>query len=315
VKEPRRLLECRDGLDGLERELLRSACVDVPSLAGRRRTARALGIATAGAVAAGLGGSTATAAASTSSTPLVSVGSSAGSAASSTAASSAGAATLKAGVAVALLKWVGVGVVGGAVAVSAIQHAVPRRSPKAASHAAPAACVQRPEEALEARPALLVLPNPVESPGENAGELAAPVTAPAKPPNPSSTPARTTTARPMASTEAAAPPSAPLSIARQSFTPRTLAEETAALDAARRALGAGDAAAALSALDGHDRDFPTGLLAPEATVLRIEALAEHADDNRALTAARAFLAAHPASPHARHVRSIVEGILAKSLSR
>jgi hypothetical protein len=117
-----------------------------------------------------------------------------------------------------------------------------------------------------------------------------------------STPTPTSTATPTATPTATAIPS----------TPQKLAEETAALDTARRALGAGAVPRALGALDDYGRDFPNGLLSPEATVLRIEALARRGDDAAALAAARSFLASHPTSTHARRVRSLVEGMVAKS---
>jgi TolA-binding protein len=105
--------------------------------------------------------------------------------------------------------------------------------------------------------------------------------------------------------------STPATISAPTPPSRRLSEETAALDAARKALAEKDASGALQALDLYDRAFPSGFLAPEATVLRIEALAQRGDDEAALAAARAFLASHPASPHARRVRSIAEAILAK----
>jgi outer membrane protein assembly factor BamD (BamD/ComL family) len=76
---------------------------------------------------------------------------------------------------------------------------------------------------------------------------------------------------------------------------------------ARKALARHDAAAALSALDDYQHRFPRGLLAPEAAVLRIDALAQRGSMGEARSLAKRFLAAHPASPHADHVRSILKG--------
>jgi outer membrane protein assembly factor BamD (BamD/ComL family) len=79
----------------------------------------------------------------------------------------------------------------------------------------------------------------------------------------------------------------------------------AAVDAAGRALRAGDAAGALTALDRYEHDYPRGTLRPEATVLRIEALVARGDRARALILARRFLASHPTSAHRTRVRSLL----------
>jgi outer membrane protein assembly factor BamD (BamD/ComL family) len=80
------------------------------------------------------------------------------------------------------------------------------------------------------------------------------------------------------------------------------------LDAARTALAEGDAPRALSSVAEYERQFPDGSLAPEAAVLRIEALAAMGADGDAIAAADRFLAAAPNSPHARRVRAIVVSI-------
>jgi hypothetical protein len=86
----------------------------------------------------------------------------------------------------------------------------------------------------------------------------------------------------------------------------TLAEEVLLVDRARAALGRGDTSGALRALDEHDARSSHGALAPEATVLRIEALVAAGERAKAMTTARAFLATHPSSPLAARVRKIVE---------
>jgi len=103
-----------------------------------------------------------------------------------------------------------------------------------------------------------------------------------------STPARTA-----GSTRAAAKPAAAPS----------LSAELAALDAARSSLSHGDPAAALSALDGYNRDFPRGRLKTEAEVLRIGALAKSGQGEAARKRAEAFLRVHPDSVLASRVRS------------
>lgn len=88
--------------------------------------------------------------------------------------------------------------------------------------------------------------------------------------------------------------------------PASLGEEVAAIDAARKALLAGDTSGALRALDDYDRRFPGGMLGPEASVLRIEALARRGDRATATRLAKAFLVSHPRSPHASRLRSLLD---------
>lgn len=95
------------------------------------------------------------------------------------------------------------------------------------------------------------------------------------------------------------PPPPPPSSAPRAL---TLADEVVAIDAARAVLARGDARAALRALDGYDKTFPRGTLAPEAEALRIEALAASGDRAGAAARANAFLSAHPSSPLAARVR-------------
>jgi hypothetical protein len=84
-----------------------------------------------------------------------------------------------------------------------------------------------------------------------------------------------------------------------------LGEQVAALDRARRALGDGDAVGALRDLDDYQSRFPRGALAEEAEVLRVEALLAEGDRASAARAGARFLAAHPESPHAARVRSLL----------
>lgn len=94
--------------------------------------------------------------------------------------------------------------------------------------------------------------------------------APAAPQASAAPPSEPTTAAP----EPAAPVSVPVRAPSPSASaPRalTLADEVAAIDAARASLARGDTTAALRALDGYDRTFPRGRLAPEAAALRARA--------------------------------------------
>jgi outer membrane protein assembly factor BamD (BamD/ComL family) len=84
-------------------------------------------------------------------------------------------------------------------------------------------------------------------------------------------------------------------------------DELASLDRARAALSAGDAPQALALLDAHNARFPHGAMAPEATMLRIEALVAAGDRASAQRAADAFIAQSPDSPYVSRVRSLLGG--------
>jgi hypothetical protein len=87
-----------------------------------------------------------------------------------------------------------------------------------------------------------------------------------------------------------------------------LGQEVAALDRARGALAAGDAAGALRLLDKYEMSFPKANLAQEATILRIEALLKQGNRDAAVDLGNGFLAEHPASSHAAKVsRLLLEG--------
>jgi hypothetical protein len=122
-------------------------------------------------------------------------------------------------------------------------------------------------------------------------------------------------AAPAAPIETAAPvvdtatePKAPPAVqAAQPAASSSLADEVAALEVARAALRAHDPNAAIVALDRYKSRFPTGKLAPEATVVRIEALNQRGDHASAAALGDRFLAAHPNSPYADRVRSAAKG--------
>jgi outer membrane protein assembly factor BamD (BamD/ComL family) len=81
--------------------------------------------------------------------------------------------------------------------------------------------------------------------------------------------------------------------------------ELAALEQARSALATGEAARALSILDAYASDYPRGSMAPEATVLRVEALVRAGDLPAARRVGTAFLATSPGSAYAPRVRSLI----------
>ena len=106
-----------------------------------------------------------------------------------------------------------------------------------------------------------------------------------------------------------AKPSSPLREMRREAPPQaaaaSLSDEVAALQVARTALSAHDAGGAIAALDRYKSRFPAGRLAPEATVLRIDALVERGDRAQASALAERFESANPKSPYADRVRSIL----------
>ena len=104
------------------------------------------------------------------------------------------------------------------------------------------------------------------------------------------------------------PSNDPVRSSTRSHVPGTdtaLVAEITALDAARTALRAGNAAEALRDLDDYRRDFRHGRLVQEALVLRVEALVASGDKQSAEAIARRFLAKWPASPYAARVASLV----------
>ena len=118
---------------------------------------------------------------------------------------------------------------------------------------------------------------------------------------PSPAPART-------SAPTSAPASAPQPSATNTTTPaaRSLADEVARLDGARRALSAHEPDVALGTLDAYRANHPQGTLAPEALRLRVEAWLAKGDSRRARALAHEFLRAYPQSPHAATLRRIAE---------
>jgi hypothetical protein len=86
---------------------------------------------------------------------------------------------------------------------------------------------------------------------------------------------------------------------------RTLADELAAVELARRALARKDPAQCLRLLDEYSRRFSPRRLDAEAIMLRIEALSASGDRATAQRLGQSFLAKHPQGPYARRVRSLI----------
>jgi len=89
-------------------------------------------------------------------------------------------------------------------------------------------------------------------------------------------------------------------------TANLLAEEVAALDRARRALRAGDTTGAQNALADYERRFPAGVLAPEATLLRVEALLAAGDEAAARRIGEDFLAKGQGGAYVGRMRSLLQ---------
>jgi len=82
-----------------------------------------------------------------------------------------------------------------------------------------------------------------------------------------------------------------------------IAPQLAALGGVRQALAARDSTRALALLDAFDARHPASSLREEATVLRIDALSDDGRTSDAHALAIQFLQAFPASAYGEHVRS------------
>jgi TolA-binding protein len=87
-------------------------------------------------------------------------------------------------------------------------------------------------------------------------------------------------------------------------TSTSLTLEVARLDRAKSAVAAGQGAVALQELDAYAREFPTGSLRGEATLLRVDALLLAGDRAGAAALAKALVVAAPQSPLAPRLRGI-----------
>lgn len=151
------------------------------------------------------------------------------------------------------------------------------------------------------------------APGPTLETPAAPLPTPsATPPPVTATATATATTREEPEEPADAAPPAPTARRAPAAPPAdksagkgSLPEEVAMVDAARRALGAGNAPLALEILDRHRQEHPRGLLGQEATLLRIEALAVSGQRSAARSLAASFLGRQPRSPHRKRIESLV----------
>jgi len=286
MKDPTRLIEA-DGTE-FERLLLRTAASEVPS---PELSARMLaGAASAGAAVALLsslefapGG-----AASTSTLGASALG-------SSVQAAGTGAAVAGAGGSIAppaaagllgswLLKWGVLGalfsgaVVSGFLVVRGGEEASAPRAVEVQAPASPASVLRAPRAMAPDAEAASVAPAVVTDEAEvEATQAAGPVGS----------------ARMGAASKAGSPASGASS---------SLGQELTVLDAARRALAAGDAERALSLIAGYRKRFPHGALGQEATVLEVDALDAKGRAAQATDLKKQFLAEHPESAHRERVK-------------
>jgi hypothetical protein len=86
---------------------------------------------------------------------------------------------------------------------------------------------------------------------------------------------------------------------------RSLSDESALLESARRALVDGDTRRSLRLLDEHARKYRKPRLTAEAGVLRIEALVASGESARAAELGKRFLARQANGPYERRVRSLI----------
>lgn len=145
---------------------------------------------------------------------------------------------------------------------------------------------------------------------------------PASPPAPRAVATREAPPPPSPSASAATPALAPAvtaapserapspSVARRVTAPPgsadALAEELKALDRARSALRAGDAAGALQELARYDRAYPRGALRSEALMVRVEALVRSGRKTEAEKLAEPILTANPDGLAARRLKGLLE---------
>jgi hypothetical protein len=260
----KRLIE--EGGTRLEVDLLREAQVESPPAGAARRTLAALGV---GAAALS----------------------------SSTAVASAAAGGAKVSMSLMAVKWIAIGVVGGAAVVGGIEGVRIATSPEQRPLAA-VAVGERPSQpaALPARAA--AEPNGVERVSEVPAVAAPPVAGPPAAPRAERAAAADL---PRSSTDLEAPAPAPPATAASA----SLAPEIAMIDAARRAVAQRRPDEALGILGRYGEQFPRGRFVPEATYLRIEALLQRGDRTAALDLGRRYLASTPDGPQAKHVRAIL----------
>lgn len=208
-------------------------------------------------------------------------------------------------------KWYAIGALGGAVALGGAE-VVSRfvAAPSARDRGAVSPVASPPVSAPRAAPAVAAptasaraeasaIPSSRRSPPAAPPSLVTPPIAPPAAEGRSETPRAPSLPAVAAqgSTVAPAPSASP--------PPKSLRDEAALLESVREALAASQPSRASAALDTYDADFPSGILAQEAAVLRVEALLAAGDLPAARRAADAFEKRHPQSSYLPRVRELV----------
>jgi hypothetical protein len=233
---------------GLAAELLRAGATEQPHRAGLERTLAALGVSAAIITTAG----------------------------TTAAAAATGTKAVKAVSGLLLVKWIGVGVVGGVGLAGA---AAVVSEPAAPIASAPVA-ISAPRAPRAAAPVVPAVPEAVEVPAPEAAEPESP------------------------SLPAASPAAAPAQPELDLGVP--LAAEVAFIDRARAALAAGRAEQGLSQLAGYEREFPEARLLPEVLFLRLETCERLGRQAEARAAAQRLVDGFPKSPHAARARQLLQ---------
>ncbi|HYP90195.1 MAG TPA: hypothetical protein VEQ59_18620 [Polyangiaceae bacterium] len=253
---------------GLAAQLLQAGADEQPSEGGAQRTLVALGV--SGVVLTST--SAVSAAAGAKLTSVVSSGAAMSGAAGASA-------TIGVLPAVALAKWIGIGVVAGiGVAGAAAVATAPSEPPRAVSSAARAATSVRPQPAMPKSPA----------PGPPLALAPAPE-------------ASRVLVTPLATANVVDPPPAafPLDVGAP------LSAEVAVVDRGRSLLGAGRASEALAQLEGYEREFSEARLLPEVLFLRLEAYERLGRSSDARRIAARLVRDFPKSPHAARARKLL----------
>jgi hypothetical protein len=264
---------------GLAAQLLQAGAEEWPSEAGVEQTLAALGV--SGAI---LTTTTATSAASAaaSGAKLTSAATAGAGAAGGGIAATAASGTVKAVSAMVLVKWIGIGVVGGVGLAGAAAVAT---APSTAVHAPMKAAVSAAAPVVTVAAAAVVEPAAPSVVAEAPAAEATPVAAAPAP--------RVSVVEPAAAApvlEVGAP----------------LAAEVAFVDRARSLLGAGQTEQGLAMLSAYEREFPEARLLPEVLFLKLETLDRLGRRGEARAAAQRLLEGFPKSPHASRARKILD---------
>ena len=214
------------------------------------------------------------------------------------------------------VKWVGIGVFAGAVALGAVQ-ATQHMAQSHTQARVPAAQVsQRASEAVAGAGQT----TPAETPGAPATSLTiqAQNPAPAAPgangaaaptfeqdyPAPPPLPADSQVSASMTALSSQPPAPVEAASARANGS-LALAAEVALLDKARAALAGGRADEAISILDSHSWQFPAGALGPEAFVVRLQAMTRAGQGAAARQMARELLQRDPGNAQRARILAVV----------